>query len=125
MCIGRSAFLKALILLTLLFIPSSVTYAQGSTPAAAPTPAPDFATQEELTGEWGGARSRWEEKGVELEFKFYQFAPRRGIRRYRYRCRWKQQVSDCIQIRFWKTRWLELLVSRGKDRNALWRSVAA
>lgn len=43
---------------------------------AAPTatkpaaPEPDFWTQETMTGDWGGTRSRWKEKGVELEFKY-------------------------------------------------------
>lgn len=47
--------------------PSAVT----SEPAV--TPAPDFWHQETMTGDWGGARSRWKEKGVELEFKLTQF----------------------------------------------------
>ena len=39
----------------------------------APEPAPDFWHQETLTGDWGGARSRWKEKGIELEFKSTHF----------------------------------------------------
>jgi len=43
-------------------------------PAAAPAPEPeDFWHQETMTGDWGGARSRWKEKGIELEFKLLQF----------------------------------------------------
>ena len=43
--------------------------------AAKPTTTPDanFWTQEEMTGDWGGIRSRWKEKGVGLEFKLTQF----------------------------------------------------
>jgi porin len=47
-----------------------------------PTPEPDFWTQEEMTGDWGGTRTRWKEKGVDMEFKltqFYQGVARGGI----------------------------------------------
>jgi porin len=47
-----------------------------SKPAAAPTPPPpetDFWTQGELTGDWGGTRSHWKDKGVEIEIKLNQF----------------------------------------------------
>ena len=44
-----------------------------ATQSTAPTPEPDFWTQEELTGDWGGTRKRWKDKGVELEFKLNQF----------------------------------------------------
>ena len=45
---------------------------EAASPAAAKPaePEPDFWTQETMTGDWGGARSRWKEKGVELEFKY-------------------------------------------------------
>ena len=46
----------------------------GTAPKPAPTPEPRFWTQETMTGDWGGTRSRWQ-KGVELKFKsnnFYQ-----------------------------------------------------
>jgi hypothetical protein len=46
-------------------------------------PEPDFWTQETMTGDWGGTRSRWQEKGIELEFKqtsFYQGVASGGIR---------------------------------------------
>lgn len=49
-----------------------------------PTPEPDFWAQEEMTGDWGGARSRWKEKGVEMEFRltgFVQGTAAGGIRR--------------------------------------------
>jgi porin len=38
-----------------------------------PTPEPDLWHREELTGDWYGARKRWKEKGVDLEFKLTQF----------------------------------------------------
>jgi porin len=45
--------------------------------AAASKPAPaidnDFWTRETLTGDWGGTRSRWKEKGIDLEFKLSNF----------------------------------------------------
>src|SRR5258705_9952717 len=49
----------------------------------APAPEPDFWHQETMTGDWGGTRSRWKEKGVELEFRqtnFYQGVASGGIR---------------------------------------------
>ena len=48
------------------------TTAEPAKPAPAP-PAPDFWHQEELTGDWGGARSRWKEKGFEMKYKLTQF----------------------------------------------------
>jgi hypothetical protein len=38
--------------------------------APPPVPAPDFWSQDALTGNWGGTRSQWKEKGVELDFAF-------------------------------------------------------
>lgn len=35
-----------------------------------PAPAHDFWHRETLTGDWGGARSSWKEKGIDLEFKY-------------------------------------------------------
>ena len=46
------------------------------TPAAAkpaPVPAPDFWHQEEMTGNWGGTRSKWKDKGFEMQFSLTQF----------------------------------------------------
>ena len=37
---------------------------------AEPAAARDFWHREYMTGDWGGTRSRWKEKGVELEFKY-------------------------------------------------------
>ena len=44
-------------------------------PATPPTqaPKPDVLHQEELTGDWGGTRTRWKDKGVELESSLSQF----------------------------------------------------
>ena len=39
----------------------------------APPPVPDFWHQEGMTGDWGGARSRWQEKGFEMKYKLTQF----------------------------------------------------
>lgn len=49
--------------------------ASANSAAVPSTPAPDadFWTQQELTGDWGGTRSRWKEKGIELEFKLSNF----------------------------------------------------
>src|SRR5678809_114069 len=38
-----------------------------------PVPEPDFWTQGTMTGDWGGTRSRWKEKGIDLEFKLSNF----------------------------------------------------
>jgi porin len=37
---------------------------------AEPAPAAGFWRRETLTGDWGGTRSRWKEKGIDLEFKY-------------------------------------------------------
>lgn len=39
----------------------------------APTPQPDLWHREEMTGDWGGIRSKWKEKGVTLEFSYTGF----------------------------------------------------
>src|ERR1700749_1502166 len=106
------AFVIATVFLTALLFSASVVYGQEPTPTPAsassaltadkvksdaeaaaskhadaepaPKPAPDLWYQEELTGDWGGTRSRWKEKGVDLEFKlaqFYQGVASGGIRR--------------------------------------------
>ncbi len=82
-----------LLLLTTSSFKNAISYGQTTTPSPAaaslpvaeaspstspkpsPNPEPNFWTQETMTGDWGGTRSRWKEKGVELEFKsinFYQ-----------------------------------------------------
>ena len=62
----------------ILFLLIGVTYAQDpATSAPATRPAPesdsDFFKRETMTGDWGGTRSRWKEKGIELEFKLSNF----------------------------------------------------
>ena len=54
----------------------SASYGQEpkTSPAAAPPPETSFLRRKALTGDWGGTRSEWEKKGVELEFKASQFA---------------------------------------------------
>ncbi len=50
--------------------------ANAAAPATKPAPDPeptDLWTQETMTGDWGGTRSRWKEKGIELEFKLSNF----------------------------------------------------
>jgi len=48
-----------------------VLYGQDPVPREAPKP--DVLHQEELTGDWGGTRTRWKDKGVELESSLSQF----------------------------------------------------
>ena len=40
---------------------------------AEPEPQTDIATRETMTGDWGGTRSRWKEKGIDFEFKLSNF----------------------------------------------------
>jgi len=47
------------------------TATQGAKPA--PAPAPDFLHQETLTGDWNGTRTKWKNKGVELDSSLTQF----------------------------------------------------
>lgn len=51
---------------------AEITAAQAGAAQPAPPP-PDFLHQEELTGEWGGARTTWKNKGVELASSLTQF----------------------------------------------------
>jgi porin len=53
---------------------ASATATPGQGAAAAPQPAPGaLLEQEELTGDWGGARTRWKNKGVVLDSSLTQF----------------------------------------------------
>jgi carbohydrate-selective porin OprB len=102
------AFAIAATLAQVLLVSERINYAQQSTPSPSPSPAtpaaekstnnaqnaandatnpaapePDFWRQQTMTGDWGGTRSRWKEKGIELEFKssnFYQGVASGGIR---------------------------------------------
>ncbi|MCM3873054.1 MAG: carbohydrate porin [Pyrinomonadaceae bacterium] len=65
--------------------PKSETLSAASLQEAKPTPTPevDFWHRETVTGDWDGARTRWKEEGVELEFKltqFYQVTVSGGVR---------------------------------------------
>ncbi len=55
--------------------PSPQEPANSAAPASKPAPATDsdFFTRETMTGDWGGTRSRWKEKGIDLEFKLSNF----------------------------------------------------
>jgi len=94
------AFVVTTVFITVLLIPG-ISYAQDATPSPSPSPAtvasaaekekseeqepaagaaakpaepaPDFWHQETMTGDWGGTRTRWKEKGVDLEFKLSNF----------------------------------------------------
>ena len=53
-------------------------------PSETPAAETDFWHQEELTGDWGGRRSRWKEKGFEMEFRltgYFQGTAAGGLRR--------------------------------------------
>jgi porin len=56
---------------------SADTTEPAQTPAAtdnpAETPVPNLWHQEELTGDWGGARTKWKEKGFDAEIALNQF----------------------------------------------------
>jgi hypothetical protein len=80
---GQRLFVRATILLAALSVPPSVTYGQDPQPpapatktaaAAAPAPQAGFWNQDSMTGDWGGTRSRWKDKGIELDFMLTQFA---------------------------------------------------
>jgi len=53
--------------------PATESKASDQPASPAPAPAPDFWNQDTLTGDWSGTRSKWKEKGVELDFAFTQF----------------------------------------------------
>ena len=76
MHIRTSTFAIATIVVTTLALPISVIHGQEAKPSPTPAPKPDtdFWTQEQMTGDWGGARSRMEARGVEMEFELTGFA---------------------------------------------------
>ena len=83
----------------------SLVYAQEPKPAApAAKPEPDLRTQKELTGNWGGPRSEWKDKGVELEFKFYEFAQGVASGGVDTGAVGNSKFQTEFYIRFWKTR---------------------
>jgi porin len=79
MCIGARAFVLTAVLVTALahgavvFGQEAPAQAPAGTTKPAPPPSPDFVHQEELTGDWGGARTKWKAKGVELASSLTQF----------------------------------------------------
>jgi porin len=136
MNIKVKAGLAATIFLTALFVLESEVYSQTPTPsptpearepvadkaksdgenvpkvaAQAPAQAPklDFWKQEEMTGDWGGTRSRWKEKGVELEFtltNFYQGVASGGVRHDseyngKFQTAFKFDLGKLAGMKFW------------------------
>lgn len=109
MKIKVNAVVLATIILTALFIYDTNIWCQDPTPSASPEPAVDkaiseaetaakavaaakpaatpdqeFWTQEEMSGNWGGDRDKWKEKGFEVEIsltQFFQGTAAGGIRR--------------------------------------------
>ena len=83
MLVRNNPITRAILLLPALLIVNSHSYGQEPKPASPPTPPaapaaanpdPNIMTQDEMTGEWSGTRSRLkEESGVELNFMFTQF----------------------------------------------------
>ncbi len=87
---GARAFLRTTTVWLALLVQHSATYGQEPQPSpsapsqstpknqtsnqtASPAPIPDVWNQETATGDWDGTRSRWKEKGVELDFSLTQF----------------------------------------------------
>ena len=79
MQISARALVRLIAFVTVLSAPCSFIYGQEpqsnspTAPPPAPAPETNFLAREELTGNWGATRSRWQDKGVELEFKASQF----------------------------------------------------
>lgn len=91
------------------------TVAQDAKPTK--TPEPDFWHRETMTGDWGGTRSAWKEKGVELEFKlsqFYQGVTSGGVRHDhefngKFETEWKLDLGKIAGWKWWsaeiQTQW--------------------
>jgi porin len=64
-----------------------------------------------MTGDWGGTRSRWKEKGIELEFKlsnFFQGVTSGGLRHDseyngKFEMNWKFDLGKVAGWKFWST----------------------
>jgi len=127
------AFVIATIVVTVLLVPERTTYAQDPTPSPTPhattaekvksdlqepanaaatkptEPQPDFWHQETMTGDWGGTRSRWKEKGVELVFKqssFVQGVASGGLRESsvyngKFEMWWKFDLAKVAGWKWW------------------------
>jgi porin len=97
--------------------PSDAAQKAATTAAPTPSPEPDFWHRETMTGDWGGTRSRWKEKGVELEFKlthFYQAVTSGGTRHDdeyngEFESVWKFDLAKVAGWKLWsseiKTEW--------------------
>jgi porin len=91
-------------------IPTEPQEGNGATAKPAPTPA-DFWKQETMTGDWGGVRSRWKEKGIDLEFKlvqFYQGVTSGGVRHDseyngKFEMEWKFDLGKVAGWKFWSS----------------------
>jgi len=110
----------------------SIGRIRGQEPTASPSPSPDnaekvkndavpptqkaepphdFWTQETMTGDWGGVRSNWKEKGVELEFQlsqFYQGVASGGVRHDseyngKFETTWKFDLEKIAGWKWWST----------------------
>ncbi len=130
------AFAIATMMLTAMFVWEPVSHAQEPAPSPESTPSgstsvksteskqatqdptaaqratapePDLWHQETMTGDWGGTRSRWKEKGVELEFKqtsFYQGVASGGIRESsvyngKFEMWWKFDLTKVAGWKWW------------------------
>src|SRR5262249_5940429 len=71
----------------------------------------DFWHQETMTGDWGGTRSKWKEKGVELEFRlanFYQGIASGGLDTTgnytgKFEMTWKFDLAKVAGWKFWSS----------------------
>jgi len=91
--------------------------ARAAPASSAPAPDPDFWHRETMTGDWGGTRSEWKEKGVELEFKstnFYQGIASGGTNHNSeytglFESTWKFDLGKVAGWKYWsseiKTQW--------------------
>lgn len=104
----KPAVMVMLFVLTLCFVDR--VYCQDPRPSPAP-PEPDFWRQEEMTGDWGGARKSWKEKGIELEFKlthFYQAVTSGGVREDeeyngKFESTWKFDLAKVAGWKWWSS----------------------
>jgi len=135
MSIAARASVIATIFVTVTVAQQRINYAQEPAPSASPTPtattpekggtdaqdpanaaAPkpvgpelDFWHQETMTGDWGGTRSRWKEKGVELVFRqsnFFQGVTSGGIRQDseyngKFEMTWKFDLAKVAGWKWW------------------------
>src|SRR5215510_11589039 len=90
--------------------PANTAAPKPTNPAPSPEPT-DLWHQETMTGDWGGTRSRWKEKGVELEFElsnFVQGVAAGGVRHDtefngKFEMTWKFDLGKVAGWKFWST----------------------